>query len=82
MMKKKIDKKKILILGILFGMFIIFFLPIFPVPLPNKAGNFGGFMFISGLMQLVLSLRSFVSLELLGGTLGFAFSFFYIGVRK
>lgn len=82
MIRKKLNKKQIILLGVLIGMLIIFAFPIFPVPLNNKEGVFSGFMFISGLMQLGLSLKSFAFLELLGGTLGFAFTFFYMEAKN
>lgn len=77
-----INKRKIIVIGILIGMLVIFFLPIFPVPLENKQGIFSGFMFVSGIMQIGLSFKSLVLLELLGGNIGFLCTFFYCEVKK
>ena len=74
----KEKKLKILTISILVGMILIFLFPIFPLPLNNKVGAFSGFMWISGLMQLTLSLKSFILLELLGGSFGLLVSFIYV----
>lgn len=72
---------KIIILGILIGMVSFFALPLFPVPLPNRIGEYGGLMWNSGLMQLGLSLKSFLLLEGLGGVVGLLGSIIYVGVQ-
>lgn len=74
-----VNKKTILILGTLIGFSLIFFLPLFPVPLPNQVGDFGGLWWNSGLMQIGLSLKSFFLIESVGSLFGFLISFIYVG---
>lgn len=73
------NKKIILTLGVLVGAFLIFLFPLFPVALPNSEGTFGGFWWISGLMQIGLSLKSFFLIELTGSIIGFLTAFIYVG---
>jgi len=63
--------KKIILSAVILGIVLIFFLPSFPVPLPNKVGDHGGFMWCNGLMWIGISLKNFLLIESIGGATGF-----------
>jgi len=74
------NKKYYLILGVLFGLSIFFFIPIFPVSFPNISGTEHTTTFFSGLKTLKMGfgLKSVLILEMMGGLVGFLFPFLII----
>lgn len=73
------NKKTKLLIGSLIGALMIFLFPIFPVPLNNDLGVYSGLWWQSGLMQINLSLKNLIGLEIIGGLVGFGLTLIYVG---
>ena len=71
-------KKYKLLLGVLIGICLVFFVPLVPIFMKNKIGEYGGIWWNSGLMCLV-SLKDFLLIEVIGGLMGFLITFIYVG---
>jgi len=79
-MKKR---TRIILISILVGMGIIFFAPVFPVPLPNMNGVYlipEGLWWKSGL-SVINSLKNFILIEVIGGIVGFLIPFTYFTIK-
>ena len=67
-----------LILGSILGAVLIFVFPIFPVPLPNMVGEFGGIWWRSGFDMVGSSfkqIKEFILIEGVGAATGLLIAF-------
>jgi len=74
------DKKYKLLLGFLAGTILIFFIPLFPISIPNMEGTLTSIAWFNGLYFLQHNaIKSFTLLQSIGGLTGFLMAFIFIG---
>jgi len=74
-MKKSIN----LLIGFIVGVILIFFIPLFPISLPNMIGTSTSIVWFNGLFFLGASLKDFLLIEIIGGLTALLMTFIFIG---